>query len=380
MDWLKKETDLKFMKIKDKNFENLIITEKETIKEALIKINKNYHKCLIVINNKRILKGTITDGNIRRGLLRGCRLTDHVAKISNKKKMIFLREGRYSPQEAKKKLVQNVQFTYIGIVPVINSKNQIVDLLTKNDFNFNKNINPELSKNSVVIMAGGKGIRLKPFTEVLPKPLIPIGNKTALEHIIDNFFDNGFNNFYISVNFKSKLIKAYLEELKLEKKIKINFIEEKKPLGTSGSLSLIKKKINSDIFVINCDTILKVNFDEILNFHKIQKNYITVVASLKNIEVPYGVCKSKKNGDLIKIIEKPKKNYLVNTGFYIIKDKVLKLMPSNKKIDFNELINLIKKKKLKIGIYPIEDKNWVDVGQWSEIKKINYEKNLYFSD
>ena len=380
MDWLKKETDLKFMKIKDKNFENLIITEKETIKEALIKINKNYHKCLIVINNKRILKGTITDGNIRRGLLRGCRLTDHVAKISNKKKMIFLREGRYSPQEAKKKLVQNVQFTYIGIVPVINSKNQIVDLLTKNDFNFNKNINPELSKNSVVIMAGGKGIRLKPFTEVLPKPLIPIGNKTALEHIIDNFFDNGFNNFYISVNFKSKLIKAYLEELKLEKKIKINFIEEKKPLGTSGSLSLIKKKINSDIFVINCDTILKVNFDEILNFHKIQKNYITVVASLKNIEVPYGVCKSKKNGDLIKIIEKPKKNYLVNTGFYIIKDKVLKLIPSNKKIDFNELINLIKKKKLKIGIYPIEDKNWVDVGQWSEIKKINYEKNLYFSD
>ena len=380
MDWLKKETDLKFMKIKDKNFENLIITEKETIKEALIKINKNYHKCLIVINNKRILKGTITDGNIRRGLLRGCRLTDHVAKISNKKKMIFLREGRYSPQEAKKKLVQNVQFTYIGIVPVINSKNQIVDLLTKNDFNFNKNINPELSKNSVVIMAGGKGIRLKPFTEVLPKPLIPIGNKTALEHIIDNFFDNGFNKFYISVNFKSKLIKAYLEELKLEKKIKINFIEEKKPLGTSGSLSLIKKKINSDIFVINCDTILKVNFDEILNFHKIQKNYITVVASLKNIEVPYGVCKSKKNGDLIKIIEKPKKNYLVNTGFYIIKDKVLKLMPSNKKIDFNELINLIKKKKLKIGIYPIEDKNWVDVGQWSEIKKINYEKNLYFSD
>ena len=146
-------------------------------------------------------------------------------------------------------------------------------------------------------------------------------------------------------------------------------------MGTSGSLSLIKKQINTDIFVINCDTILKVDFEEILNFHKIQKNYITVVASLKSIEVPYGVFQSKKNGDLIKIIEKPKKNYLVNTGFYIIKDKILKIMPTNKKIDFNELINLVKKKKLKIGIYPIEDKNWVDVGQWSEIKKINYGKN-----
>jgi dTDP-glucose pyrophosphorylase len=363
------------MKIIDKNFDNLIITEKETIKDALIKINENYHKCLIVINNKRILKGTITDGNIRRGLLKGFKLTDSVLKISNKKKIIFLRESKYSLKEAKKKLVQNKQFTYIGILPIINNKNEIIDLLTKNDFNLNKNINQEFSKNTVVIMAGGKGIRLKPFTEVLPKPLIPIGNKTALEHIIDNFFDKGFNKFLISVNFKSKLIKAYLEELKSEKKIKINFIEEKKPLGTSGSLSLIKKKINTDIFVINCDTILKVDFDEILNFHKIQKNYITVVASLKSIEVPYGVFQSKKNGDLTKIIEKPKKNYLVNTGFYIIKDKVLKIMPTNKKIDFNELINLVKKKKLKIGIYPIEDKKWVDVGQWSEIKKINYEKN-----
>ena len=375
MDRLKKGINLKFMKIIDKNFDNLIITEKETIKDALIKINENYHKCLIVINNKRILKGTITDGNIRRGLLKGFKLTDSVLKISNKKKIIFLREGKYSLKEAKKKLVQNKQFTYIGILPIINNKNEIIDLLTKNDFNLNKNINQEFSKNIVVIMAGGKGIRLKPFTEVLPKPLIPIGNKTALEHIIDNFFDKGFNKFLISVNFKSKLIKAYLEELKSEKKIKINFIEEKKPLGTSGSLSLIKKKINTDIFVINCDTILKVDFDEILNFHKIQKNYITVVASLKSIEVPYGVFQSKKNGDLTKIIEKPKKNYLVNTGFYIIKDKVLKIMPTNKKIDFNELINLVKKKKLKIGIYPIEDKKWVDVGQWSEIKKINYEKN-----
>ena len=162
------------MKIINKNFDNLIITEKETIKDALIKINENYHKCLIVINNKKILKGTITDGNIRRGLLKGFHLTDPVLKISNKKKIIFLREGKYSLQEAKKKLVQNNQFTYIGIVPVINSKNEIVDLLTKNDFNLNKNLNQEFSKNSVVIMAGGKGIRLKPFTEVLPKPLIPI--------------------------------------------------------------------------------------------------------------------------------------------------------------------------------------------------------------
>ena len=206
------------MQITNKNFENLMITEKETIKDALIKINENYHKCLIVINNKKILKGTITDGNIRRGLLRGFKLTDPVSNISNKKKIIFLREGKYSPQEAKKKLVQNNQFTYIGIVPVINSKNEIIDLLTKNDFNLNKSLNQEFSKNSVVIMAGGKGIRLKPFTEVLPKPLIPIGNKTALEHIIDNFFDKGFNTFFISVNFKSKLIKAYLEELKSEKK------------------------------------------------------------------------------------------------------------------------------------------------------------------
>ena len=151
--------------IKDLN--NLLITEKETIKDALIKINNNNHKCLIVVNKKNQLKGTITDGNIRRGLLKGFTLSDFVSNISNKKKIIFLREGKYSLDESKKKLIENYQFTYIGIVPVVNNKNIIVDLVTKNNL---KNAN---KKNPVVIMAGGKGIRLKPFTEVLPKPLIP---------------------------------------------------------------------------------------------------------------------------------------------------------------------------------------------------------------
>lgn len=166
-----------------------------------------------------------------------------------------------------------------------------------------------------------------------------------------------------------------MQELKEIKKIQIKYLEEKKSLGTSGSLSLLKNKHQDDIFVINCDTILKIDYQEVLKFHKRQKNYITVVASLKDIEIPYGVFQSKRNGELSKIIEKPKKNYLVNTGFYIVKDKILRIMPYNRKIDFNELVHLVKKRKLKVGIYPVEDKNWSDVGQWSEIKKINYEKN-----
>tara|TARA_X000000950_G_C13914652_1_gene660382 strand:- start:3223 stop:4326 length:1104 start_codon:yes stop_codon:yes gene_type:complete len=364
------------MMIDSKKIENLIITEKESIKDALIKINNNNHKCLIVVNKKNHLKGTVTDGNIRRGLLKGYKLNDNISKISNKKKFISMKQGKFSKEDAKKKIIQNYQFTYIGIVPVINDKNVVVDLLTKNSFDLNDIVQKDTKENPIIIMAGGKGVRLKPFTEVLPKPLIPIGNKTALEHIIDNFSKEGFKNFYISINFKSKLIKAYMQELKMTKKLKIKYIEEKKPLGTSGSLSLIKnKKINKDIFVINCDTILKINYEEILNFHRRQKNYVTLVASLKNIEIPYGVFYSTKNGSLSKLIEKPKKNYLVNTGFYIIKNEILKYLPKNKKLDFNELVEKVKRKKLKIGIYPVEDRNWADVGQWSEIRKLNEEKN-----
>ena len=350
------------------------ITDEKSIRDALVKINKNLQKCLIVVDKSNKLKGAITDGNIRRGLLKGLTLESNIKKIYSKKNIIFIKEKNFSLPEAKKNLLKNFQKTYIGIIPIINDKKKVIDFFTKDSAIFKKDEKKNFS-NQVIVMAGGKGLRLKPFTEALPKPLIPIGNKTALDHIIDNFRINDFNNFIFSINYKSKLIKAYIQELKEQKKIKVDFIEEKKPLGTAGSLSLLKNKIKNDFFVINCDSIIKLDFQNVLNYHKIHNNLITIVVSMKNVEVPYGVCKLKKNGTLNKILEKPKNRYLVNTGLYTVNPKILKLIPKNTKIDFIQLIQLAKTKKFKIGLFPIQDEMWADVGQWSEIKKLTTNSN-----
>ena len=353
---------------------DLIITEDKSIRDALVKINKNLQKCLIVVDRSNKLKGTITDGNIRRGLLKGFTLENNIKKIYAKKNLIFLKEKNFSLLEAKKFLLKNFHKTYIGIIPIINKDKKVIDFFTK-DADTSQNYKNKIQKNEIVVMAGGKGVRLKPFTEVLPKPIIPIGNKTAISHIIDNFIKSDFNNFIFSINYKSKLIKAYIQELKYEKNIIANYIQEKQPLGTAGSLSLLKKKIKNDFFVINCDSIIKLDFQNVLNYHKIHNNLITIVVSMKNVEVPYGVCKLKKNGTLNKILEKPKNRYLVNTGLYVVNPKILTLIPKNTNIDFTQLIQLAKVKKFKIGLFPIQDEMWADVGQWSELKKLTIKSN-----
>ena len=196
---------------------NLKINENGTIRDSLIKINSNLQKCLIVVNKKNELKGTITDGNIRRGLLRGFSLDAKINKIYNKKNIIFVKDKKFSIEDAKKKLIKNFHNTFIGIIPIIDEKKKVKDFFTIDTILSSKNNYLSKRNTPVVIMSGGKGTRLKPFTEMFPKPLLPVGNKTAIDHITDNFLKNDFNNFVFSINYKSKLLKAYLQEKKEKK-------------------------------------------------------------------------------------------------------------------------------------------------------------------
>ena len=224
-------------------------------------------------------------------------------------------------------------------------------------------------------MAGGKGLRLNPFTKILPKPLVPLNDKTIIEHIIDKFVSFGIKNFTLTLNYKSKILKSFFKELK-NTNITIKFLEEKKPLGTAGSLKLLKNKLPNNFFVSNCDVLIKADYKEIYDFHKKNKNIVTIVASTKELKIPYGVCKINKKGLLSQIDEKPSYNFLVNTGLYVINSKSLKLIPSGKRFDVNELINKIKKNKGRVGIFPINEKSWFDVGQWNEYEKTTKEIKL----
>ena len=216
-------------------------------------------------------------------------------------------------------------------------------------------------------MAGGKGTRLEPFTNVLPKPLVPINEKPVIEHIIEKFVENKVSNFFITSNYKSKILKAYFQEKK--PKFKLSFIDEPKPLGTAGGLSLLEGKLKKPFIVTNCDIIINVNFEDLMNFHTTNGNDVTLVVSSKEHIIPYGTCRLTKQGFLKKIVEKPKFDFFVNVGLYVFNPNLIKLIPHNKTYDMTHFIQQMKTKKKQVGVYPIDDESWIDVGQWSEYRK-----------
>jgi len=344
----------------------IIKTTDISLKTALKLLSKSGQKCLVISNKNNKLMGTLSDGDIRKAIVSNKSLNSKINKIYQKKP-VFLTSGQYTNQKAKK-LFLDEKF---DIIPVVDTNNKIVDILHWDKLFINNNSSKKTIKEKhniqVVIMAGGKGSRLEPFSEVLPKPLIPINGKTIIERIIEKFYQNGFRDFNFIVNYKSLILKAYIQEIK--SKYKVRFFEEHKSLGTIGGLSLIKDKLSSNFFVSNCDVIINADYIDLLNYHIDRCNDITLVVTTKEYVIPYGDCKINKEGDLDRLIERPKFDFLINAGLYVFNKKIIKLIKKNKHLDFNELIEISKKKNYKIGVYPIHEEAWIDIGQWSEYKK-----------
>ena len=252
------------------------------------------------------------------------------------------------------------------MIPLLGNNNEVLDVLTWDKIFRNIPIVKNKLNNPVIIMAGGKGTRLEPFTKILPKPLIPIQEKPIIEHIIGKFLDYKIKDFYLTVNYKRKIIQAFYEEL--NPKYSVKFINELVPLGTASSLKFIEK-FKKPVFVTNCDILLKADYSDIYKHHVQFKNDITLVVSAKDFTIPYGSCILNNAGSLASIDEKPTYNFLVNTGFYIMNPKCAKYIPKNKHYDFTHLINDSIKFGKKIGIYPIDDDAWLDFGEWSEFHK-----------
>lgn len=333
-----------------------------SVKQAMEKLDEAANKIIFITDDDNTLIGVVTDGDIRRFILKNGNLNEPVSKVMNKNPKV-LKQG-FDIKDAKE-LMKN---ELIECLPVVDSKKRVVSAIWWSDFFRSKFIISDKVKAPVVIMAGGKGTRLDPFTKVLPKPLIPIGEKTIIEMIIDRFNEFGCREFYVSINYKASMIKAYFTEMSDNKNYDIDYLEEKEFLGTAGSLTLLKKrKINVPFFVNNCDILIEANYSDILKTHKEEKNFITIVSSLKNFKIPYGVIETEKNGSLKDIKEKPEFNFLVNTGMYVMQPEVLDDIPENKFYHVTDLINDYKIKGKKIGVYPISEKSWTDIGQMGEL-------------
>jgi NDP-sugar pyrophosphorylase family protein len=217
-------------------------------------------------------------------------------------------------------------------------------------------------------MAGGEGKRLYPFTKILPKPLMPIGEKPIIETIIEKFISFGCTRFFLSLNYKADMIKAYFKDT--ERGYRIQYVQEKKPLGTIGSLSMLTHKLPGTFFLTNCDIIIDSNYHDIITAHRNAKSAVTVVSSMKHYTIPYGVCQLNQKGLIKDIHEKPKYDFLVNTGMYVIEPRILKYIPVDKEYQMTDLLQECIRKGEKVSVYPISAKSWMDMGQWEEYKNI----------
>ncbi|MCF8296741.1 MAG: nucleotidyltransferase family protein [Saprospiraceae bacterium] len=320
-------------------------------------------KLLLVFDGTKFIN-IISIGDIQRAILKNIPLSTQIKDI--------LRENTRIAQE--KDSLESVKETMkkyrMECMPVINDKMDLVNVYFWEEV-FGLDQKRVIGKLNlpVVIMAGGKGTRLKPITNIFPKPLIPIGLKTIIEEIMDRFVEVGCSKFYISVNYKAETIKHYFEQLN-NKVYHINYIQEEKPLGTAGSLFMLKEKIHSTFFVSNCDIIIKEDYSEILKYHNKNKNELTIVSALKHYPISYGTVETKEDGVLIELIEKPELTFQINTGMYILEPHLLSEIPENDFFHITNLIENIKNRNGKIGVFPVSEGSWKDIGDWNEYLKL----------
>lgn len=338
----------------------ILIKPGHTIKQALKQMDAMGEKTLFVVDDQDMFLGTVTDGDIRRRILKGKNLTENVSNAMNSKPISI--KYNFERETAKQLMIKQA----VECLPVVDDNQKVISAIWWTDLFENKSKKLKKLGIPVVIMAGGEGSRLVPFTKILPKPLMPIGDKPIIEIIINRFMDYGCDDFYLSLSYKSSIIKAYFSDL--EQKYRITYIHEKRPLGTAGSLHFLKKRIKKTFFMSNCDIVIEADYADIFKFHQQQNNKITLVSSMKNFTVPYGVCEIKNGGVLKSIHEKPEYNFLVNTGMYVLDLSVLKDIPKDQFYNATDLIIDYIKKKKKIGVYPISENSWVDIGQGEYIK------------
>ena len=334
-----------------------------TIKQAIERLSATGEKCLIVVGKNKKLLGTLSDGDVRKSILKNVSFKQSIKGVYNKNPTYLVKDGYKMGYVKKLFLIKK-----IDLIPIIDHNGNYMEYIVWDDFlKEDEKRQHKILNASVVIMAGGKGTRLEPFTKVLPKPLVPIHEKPVIEHIIEKFTAAGVREFYITVNYKSRILKAFFEDLNLD--YSVSFVEEREPLGTAGSLKFLEGKFDNPFLVTNCDTIIDVDYADLDAFHR-EKGYdITLVASVKNYIIPYGTCELNGDGHLEHINEKPEFDFLVNTGLYVISPEILQLIPEGKLYHITHLIADAKDKGKRVGVYPIDDNVWIDVGQWTEYKK-----------
>ena len=344
------------------------IKKNSSIKTALSLLNVSPFKCLLVINENKKLLGTITDGDIRKSILLDPNLQRSISNIYNQKPS-KIKKNKIDLNKIKKIL----QLNKFELIPVVNDKNIVIDIFTWDQFFKVDEVETLASKIDIIIMAGGRGKRLIPFTNKYPKALMPIGGIPMIIRILEKYYMAGFNNFYVSTFYQKNILKDIInKKFLMQSSSNLSFIDEQKPLGTIGAIrNLNIKKLSDNLIVTNCDTIIDTNINLLLDKHIQTKTDLTMIVTKKSILIPYGQVKVNKNNQLTDIVEKPTFEIIINVGFYILNKNLIKLIPKNKYFDATDFILKVKRNNNKVMTYSISENDWIEIGKTNDLESFN---------
>ena len=348
---------------------NRIISPSSSLLDAMKQMDEAQVKMLFVISSGHF-EGIVTIGDIQRSIIKNVPLNSPLSGIIDKDKE-YASLGD-SLDSIKEKMID----LRAECMPIVDAQGELIDVYFWEDLFVQEDQHHHREKIDlpVVIMAGGKGTRLKPLTNVIPKPLVPIGDKTILEVIMDQFEAIGCHKFYMSVNYKADMMKYYLSQLPHQ--YDIEFFQEDKPLGTIGSVSLLKDKIHTPFFVSNCDSINEQDYRDVYTYHVENRNDLTIVTTVRSFRIPYGVIETGEDGLMTTLSEKPKLSYQVNTGVYILNPECIEEIPEGEFFHITHLMEKIKNRGGRVGCFPVSEKSWKDMGEWKEYLKMIDIENL----
>ncbi|MDI6703311.1 MAG: nucleotidyltransferase family protein [bacterium] len=350
----------------DKDFRDILVSPDTSIRETMKVIDEGVMEIALVVNEENRLLGTVTDGDIRRAILKDIGLEEKIKNVMHPNPVT----ARVST--LKEDLLHLMKSTSLRQIPIVDEEHRVIGIKLLKDL-----IKEKGKENIVIIMAGGLGNRLKPLTNSIPKPLLKVGKKPLLEIIIEQLESYGLRDIFISVNYKPDLIENYFQDGR-QYGVKIRYLKEDKQLGTAGSIRLAKEWIEKPFLVMNGDLLTKVNFDSLLDYH-LQNGYsLTMAINRYRFQIPYGVV-DLEDTKVKGISEKPSLAFFINAGIYVINPELTKFIPENEYFDMPDLINKVIENKEIIGSFPIRE-YWLDVGEIEDFKRANHEYDKYFNN
>jgi len=341
------------------NLEDIIVKESTSILEALKIIDKSSKQIALIVDNKKKLLGTISDGDIRRAILKNISLNDPIKNIYSKTPIVA------NVNNSKEEILNICRSKKIHQIPIIDEKGNLIGLEILDEL-----ISKEIKLNKVVLMVGGLGTRLRPLTKNIPKPMLKVGNKPILQTIVEKFSHYGYKNIVMCVNYKLNIIQDYFGDGS-KFGVNIDYILEDKRMGTAGGLGLIDEKLTEPFFVMNADLLTNVNFDHLYDFHVTNNSMATMCVQDYDFKVPYGVV-NVENTKILSIEEKPTQKYFVNAGIYMLSPDCLKYIPHNQFYDMPTLFEKLISENENVISFPLRE-YWLDIGHIDEYEKANEE-------